>query len=244
MTLLTPAPNITSNDVARSVASVGYFLLVWLVATMTETQNNRQLPHHYIALYKPALTLCTFHPDEEHRIQKKGRRDTLLDIDDTLHTLGLHCVGRLDRETEGLLLLTTDGKFTAEVHAKCCKRYWVLVEGTPSSAAVEQMGMGGLEIRGAVTRPPVGLRVLSDEIVVAKTLPKPVPGMDRKGTWMEIVLDEGRNRQVRRIMKMAGHKVIRLCRVAVGGVEIRNNIQLKPGEWKAFEKNQVFEGID
>ena len=107
------------------------------------------------------------------------------------------------------------------------------------------MSIGGLQIQGEVTRPPVGLRVFSNEINnVAETLPKPVLGMDRQGKWMEILLDEGWNRQVRRIMKSAGHKVVWLCRVAIGGLEIRINLTLKPREWKTSEKQDHFQGVD
>lgn len=213
----------------------------------TSPRNQDDQHHRYLCLYKPALTLCTFVPDPEDRIRKKGRRDTLADIGDGVlaDIDSLHTVGRLDMETEGLLLLTTNGKFTANVHARCRKKYWVLVEGSPEPSAIETMRAGGLKIRGAVTRPPVALRILPDQDRAFRVLPLAAPGMDRMGrdgtaTWLEIVLDEGRNRQVRRITKHAGHRVIRLCRVAVGGIEFPANMELKPGEWKPFEKDSVF----
>ena len=234
-----------------SITTASHESLIHLAVSIHTTMqsiksiNGDPQPHHYIALYKPALTLCTFVPDDEHRIQKKGRRDTLADIDDKLNQIqGLHCVGRLDFETEGLLLLTTDGKFTAEVHARCAKKYWVVVEGKPTDSAIEKMKAGGLEIRGAVTRPPVSLRVLSsnDDNEVLSKLPDSIPRMDRPGTWFEIILDEGRNRQIRRIMKHAGHKVIRLCRISVGCIEYGDAIMpTKAGEWRSFEKNLVFD---
>jgi 23S rRNA pseudouridine2457 synthase len=164
---------------------------------------------------------------------------------------GLHVVGRLDRDSEGLLLLTDDGQFTsavAEPRQKngeqyengCCKTYWALVKGSPDETALDRMRRGGLIIRGAKTRPPIAVNVLLEE--TAKLLPKPVLGMDRAGTWLEIILKEGRNRQVRRITADAGHPTIRLVRVSIGLLSLfdeSSNIMLQPGEWRYIKKGEV-----
>jgi 23S rRNA pseudouridine2457 synthase len=207
--------------------------------------------YRYIACYKPALTLCSLNLDSD-RALRKGRdpRSTLADLslpnDDNNNNNnnkgegGLHIVGRLDRDSEGLLLLTDDGQFTARVlsYEHCHKRYWALVQGIPSEEALEAMRAGGLEIRGAITRPPIGLRVLSQTEVQDRALPKPALGMDRVGTWLDIVLNEGRNRQVRKITAAAGHKTIRLCRVGIGSFEWESR-DLQPGEWKDIRRDQV-----
>jgi 23S rRNA pseudouridine2457 synthase len=194
------------------------------------------MAHRYIACYKPALTLCSLNLDAERALRKgREQRPTLanLSLPD-----GLHIMGRLDRDSEGLLLLTDDGKFTAQVLSEAChKRYWTLVLGSPSESALRAMRAGGLEIRGARTRPPISVRVIPKDEMQTVALPKPVLGMDRVGTWLEIVLNEGRNRQVRRLTAAAGHKTIRLCRVAIGSLVLSEDLQ--PGEWKRIDKHQV-----
>ena len=163
----------------------------------------------------------------------------------------LHTVGRLDRDSEGLLLLTTDGRFTARVlefDKACHKCYWALVRGnTVTEAALEHMRAGGLEIRGPITRPPVSVRLVASEEVEAMKLPAPpATGMDRSihigrnndTTWIEVVLSEGRNRQVRKITATAGHKTIRLCRVAIGSFSLKSH-SFHPGEWKYIQPDQV-----
>jgi 23S rRNA pseudouridine2457 synthase len=197
------------------------------------------LSHRYIACYKPALMLCSWDLDTD-RATRKNR-----DVRATLANLGvpdgLHLVGRLDRDSEGLLLLTDDGQFTAQVLSEAChKRYWALVQGTPSNQALDQMRAGGLEIRGAVTRPPISVRRMDDQDVRnARQLPSAALGMDRVGTWMEVVLNEGRNRQVRKITTAAGHRTIRLCRVAIGKLEL--DLNLNPGDWNYINKEDVLE---
>jgi len=220
--------------------------------------------HRYIACYKPALTLCSLAVDADRAKRKhRAERPTLAglslpvpsvennansndeDDEQQQQQQQLHVVGRLDRDSEGLLLLTTDGRFTARVLSSpdCHKRYWALVQGTPNDASLEKMRAGGLEIRGARTRPPISVRRLSREDLQQQQpqrllLPKPALGMDRVGTWLEVVLNEGRHRQVRKITATAGHKTIRLCRVAIGALELQD-IRLQPGEWKYIAKDRV-----
>jgi 23S rRNA pseudouridine2457 synthase len=201
--------------------------------------------YRYIACYKPALTLCSLNSDSDRALRKnRDTRSTLADLslpdNDNEGEGPLHIVGRLDRDSEGLLLLTDDGQFTARVLSSehCHKRYWALVQGRPSEEALEAMRAGGLEIRGAITRPPIGLRILSPTEVEDRSLPKPALGMDRAGTWLEIILNEGRNRQIRKITAAAGHKTIRLCRVGIGSFEWESR-DLQPGEWKYIRRDQV-----
>lgn len=192
--------------------------------------------HQYIAIYKPPLTLCTLN-DDGSRAARKNRapRSTLAEFG---LPKDLHICGRLDRDSEGLLLLTDNGQFTHQVLSQDChKTYWARVQGSVSETSLEEMQRGGLEIRGAITRPPLRVSVL-DSDVVSGMLPPACLGMDRPGTWLEIVLNEGRNRQVRRITAAAGHATIRLVRGAIGGLNL-GDLHLTSGEWKVIYSSQV-----
>lgn len=204
--------------------------------------NSNKNAFRYVAFYKPALTLCTL-GDDAARAKRKQReaRSTLKDFN---LPKGLHVVGRLDRDSEGLLLLTDDGKFTAAVAepsednqanvTTCQKTYWALVRGRPDESTLLRMRKGGLNIRGSITRPPVGVKILRFD--AARQLPTPALGMDRTGSWIEIILSEGRNRQVRRITADAGHPCIRLVRISIGSLTLGN---LQSGEWRYINKNEV-----
>ena len=186
----------------------------------------------------------------------------------------LHLVGRLDRDSEGLLLLTNDGQFTSNVLSShnCHKTYWALVDGgIPTTDAIKQMKYGTLNIRGKITRPPISVRIIPSNEIQQKHLPSPLFGMGETTTtttkkknrsnssssscWLEIVLNEGKNRQIRKITKHAGHKTIRLVRVGIGNLILNTNtntddsnnnnndevsvVSLQPGEWEYIKPNQV-----
>jgi 23S rRNA pseudouridine2457 synthase len=112
----------------------------------------------------------------------------------------------------------------------------VLVRAEPSEETIEKLRQGGFVIRGVTTRAPLGVELLCDEQVQFQ-LPPAVLGMDRTGSWLEIVLDEGRNRQIRRMTAAVGHPTIRLVRVAVGAVSLDG---LRSGEWRHIDKDHVF----
>ena len=207
--------------------------------------------HQYIAFYKPWGMLTSFQSDAE-RAQRKGRpmRPTLADIhfSNNNNNNDLRYCGRLDRNSEGLLLLTDDGQFTQAVHHNTThKVYWVQVQQgdePPSEATLDRMRAGGLQIRGAVTQPPVAVERLGNERKLA--LLPPTTGNDSQirrtnSTWLEIILREGRNRQVRRITKAAGHPTLRLVRVAIGELTLFANdeLLLAPGAWKYIELSEV-----
>lgn len=227
--------------------------LVFLLASFSNGQSKTKISRLepptsefiYIACYKPALMLCSLKPDD-NRAKRKDReaRMTLANLEiplpETKH--GLHLVGRLDRDSEGLLLLTDDGQFTASVLSKAChKEYWAFINrGPPSDDAMREMRKGGLNIRGAITRPPLVLDLLDETKRDELGLPPPVPGMNRGTTWLEIHLNEGKNRQVRRITGCAGHKTVRLCRVAIGSFRLQDHKELlEPGTWKYIKREDV-----
>ena len=251
------ASTVTYLWLSRFFLFYHLLLLLDLTGGFSIRQENKYV---YIACYKPALTLCSLTCDKERAV-RKGR-----DIRQTLANLSfpenlkddLHIVGRLDRDSEGLLLLTNDGQFTARVLSEDChKTYWALIKGKknrrdeqevyypPSDISLREMRKGGLEIRGAKTRPPISVNLMNDQHSITKILPKPTLGMDRgttsnSSTWLEVILNEGRNRQVRKITAYSGHKTIRLCRTAIGKFRLQHHQDLLvPGKWKFIQKEDV-----
>lgn len=142
---------------------------------------------------------------------------------------GVYPAGRLDRDSEGLLLLTDDGRLQhrlSDPRHKLPKIYWAQVEGEASDAALQQL-RSGVVLDGRRTRPAKARRI--DE---PSLWPRDPPIRFRKNIptpWLEIELTEGRNRQVRRMTAAVGHPTLRLVRYAVGGYALED---LKPGEWR------------
>lgn len=145
---------------------------------------------------------------------------------------GVYVAGRLDADSEGLLLLTDDGKLQARIAEpkhKLPKTYWVQVEGEPSDAALEQLRQG---VRYAdFTTLPCGVR----RIETPESLwPRDPPVRFRKEiptSWLELVLAEGKNRQIRKMTAHVGFPTLRLIRYAVGAVTLDG---LAPGDWREF----------
>jgi 23S rRNA pseudouridine2457 synthase len=139
--------------------------------------------------------------------------------------------GRLDKDSEGLLLLTDDGKLQAQISHpkfKLAKTYWVQVEGLPTEKAVEQLGQGVM-LKDGLTL-PAKVKIIPEP----KIWPRIPPIRYRAHiptTWLEIKITEGKNRQVRRMTAAVGYPTLRLIRYAVGSWNIES---LKPGEWKSI----------
>ena len=172
-----------------------------------------------IALNKPYLVHCKFTDDE-------GRP--------TLAQFGLpprvYVAGRLDHDSEGLLLLTDDGKLNQRLtdpRWKAPKTYYVQVEGTPTEDALDRLRRG-VELKDGLTLPaeakrldePAWLWPRTPPIRVRKTVPD---------AWIELVIREGRNRQVRRMTAAVGLPTLRLVRAAIGPYRLAG---LAPGEWR------------
>ena len=170
-------------------------------------------------LHKPFKMLSQFTDTEG--------RATLADIIDVP---GIYAAGRLDYDSEGLLLLTNNGTLIHQIsdpRHKQPKTYWVQVEGEPSTSALDAL-RHGVTLKDGPTR-PARIRILHDPIIAARR--PPIRQRDNASTtWLELIISEGRNRQVRRMTAHIGHPTLRLIRVAIGGWRLDG---LAPGEWRS-----------
>jgi 23S rRNA pseudouridine2457 synthase len=171
-----------------------------------------------LLLNKPYGVLCTFTDPEG--------RPTLADL---VSIPRVYAAGRLDRDSEGLLVLTDDGALQHQIshprHGKE-KGYWVQVEGEPSAAALQQLRQG-VAIKGGQTR-PARVRI----IPAPQLWPRDPPVRFRKTVptcWLELYIQEGMNRQVRRMTAAVGHPTLRLVRFQVGEYLLED---LGLGEWR------------
>lgn len=172
-----------------------------------------------IAFHKPYGVVSQFLPKGDWR---------------TLAEFGLpprvHAAGRLDADSEGLLLLTDDGRLQhrlSDPRFEHPKTYWAQVEGLASDDAMARL-RPGIAIRDYVTR-PCEARVLPSEPSLG---PRDPPIRERRSiptSWVELVLHEGRNRQVRRMTAAVGLPTLRLVRVAIGEIELQD---LPPGRFR------------
>jgi 23S rRNA pseudouridine2457 synthase len=181
-----------------------------------------------IALFKPWGHLSRFTPEAGHP-----------GLADLVPVPGVYPAGRLDRDSEGLLVLTDDGALAAALtdprHGHP-RTYWVEVERVPGAAALAALARG-VVVQGRRTR-PARVRLLREPPPLP---PRPVPVRARKRVptaWLELELREGRNRQVRRMTAALGHPTLRLVRVAVGGLRL-SDLGLAPGGWRALGPREV-----
>ena len=173
-----------------------------------------------ILFNKPFRVLSQF----TDREQGSEVRATLADF---LHAPGFRPAGRLDYDSEGLLVLTADGAMQQKIaHPRGGQRkvYWVQVEGTITEEACDAMRRG-VQLKDGLTRP-----AKAQPIAPPTVWPRHPPIRQRKtvtDSWLEVVITEGRNRQVRRMTAAVGFPTLRLIRVAVGPWQIDD---IQPGE--------------
>jgi len=179
------------------------------------------VPFRYLLFNKPFQVLCQFTPGTH-----AAPRRTLADY---IPVSEVYPVGRLDFDSEGLLLLTNDGAWQQRLsHPRFghLRTYQVQVEGEANGAALEPLRRG-LKIQDYRTRPAKA------KVIAAPDLPPRQPPIrfrkDIPTSWLEITLTEGRNRQVRRMTAAIGLPTLRLVRVAIGCLRLHD---LPAGEWR------------
>ncbi|MCB5188461.1 rRNA large subunit pseudouridine synthase E [Methylobacillus caricis] len=174
-----------------------------------------------ILFNKPYGVICQFSPHEKHETLK-----------DYIAVPEVYAAGRLDTDSEGLLILTDDGVLQHRIshpRHKEFKTYWVQVEGDPTDADLQPLRQG-VDLGDFVTRPAKVRRM--DE--PAGLWPRHPPIRERKAipvTWLEMQISEGKNRQVRRMTANIGFPTLRLIRYAVGAHTLDG---IEPGAWKSI----------
>jgi 23S rRNA pseudouridine2457 synthase len=184
---------------------------------MAAAQSTQRSMARLIRLWKPFGVLSQF-------TDRTGRR-TLADL---VPVPGVYAAGRLDRDSEGLLLLTDSGTLQARItdprhHMR--KRYLALVETPPDEAGLLALRTG-VELRDGPARALSAHRIPPPDLPPRDPPPAPRPG--RATAWVELELEEGRNRQVRRMLAAVGSPVLRLVRTAIGEFTLDG---LTPGAW-------------
>ena len=184
--------------------------------------NNR-----YIIFHKPYGVLSQFTQESPKHITLKE----YIDVPD------VYAVGRLDWDSEGLLLLTNDGQLQHRLaHPRFGhqRTYWAQVERIPDIDAINKL-QSGVEIQDYRTRPAQVRLLLEEPSIVQRITPirfrKNIPT-----AWLEMTLTEGKNRQVRRMTAAVGFPTLRLIRISIGNIQLDD---LSPGQWRELTSLEV-----
>ena len=173
----------------------------------------------FVLFNKPYGVICQFRPDGKHKTLK-----------DFIAIPSVYPAGRLDTDSEGLVVLTDDGKLQAQIsdpRHKLTKTYWAQVDGIPSESSLNNL-RSGLDL-GDFRTLPADVKFIEEPSVLWSRDP---PIRVRKAiptSWLELKISEGKNRQVRRMTAKIGHPTLRLIRYAVGDWTID---ELYVGCWK------------
>lgn len=168
---------------------------------------------------KPYGVICQFSPDENHP-----------SLAEFIPIKEIYPAGRLDHDSEGLLVLTDDGALQNKIthpKNKMKKTYWAQVDGDILDDAIKQLEKG-IELKDGLTKPAKVKKIKEPK----NLWPRNPPIRYRKNTptsWIELTIQEGRNRQIRRMTAAAGFPTLRLIRTKIGKWSLKN---LKPGEYQ------------
>ena len=174
-----------------------------------------------ILFNKPFNVLCQF-------TDKEGRKT----LSDFIPLKNVYAAGRLDYDSEGLVVLTDDGKLQNKISDpthKLEKTYWVQVEGIPNTESLNTLRKGIL-LKDGLTK-PAKIKLIDAPSVTDRN----PPIRERKNiptSWLELIITEGKNRQVRRMTAAIGHPTLRLVRYSIGDWTIAN---LKSGDYKSIK---------
>lgn len=186
--------------------------------------------YQYLLFHKPYGVLSQFMDNSP----AETKRHTLKDY---IPVPSVYPVGRLDWDSEGLLLLTNNGQLQHKLsHPRFGhpRTYWVQVERIPDTTALSRLGEGVM-IQNQCTK-PAKVKLLTEEPPLP---PRDPPIRFRKSVptaWLEMTLFEGRNRQVRRMTAAVGFPTLRLVRIAMGQLSLEG---LKPGQWRDLTSAEV-----
>jgi 23S rRNA pseudouridine2457 synthase len=185
------------------------------------------MPHRYVLFYKPFNVLSQFSDSGD-----RGKLKDYIPVPD------IYPVGRLDHDSEGLMLLTSHGQLQHRLSNPKFnhpRTYWVQVERIPTEADLTLLRRGGLAIQDYQTR-PAQVRLLTE----APDLPPRDPPIRVRQNiptaWLELTLTEGHNRQVRRMTAKVGFPTLRLVRVAIGQLRLTD---LTPGQWRDLTPEEL-----
>jgi 23S rRNA pseudouridine2605 synthase len=228
---LIAAAGIASRRHAEELILAGKVTVNGKVVTELGTKADAERDHIKVngrlinsLLARRALTYVVLNKPRGYLSSVSDPEDRPLVTDLIPPALGkLHPVGRLDFNTEGLLLLTNDGEFTNFITAarnQVTKVYHAKVKGIPPEAAIDRLRRG-VSLESEERTAPAEIRRLRQSGVNA---------------WYEVMLHEGRNQQIRKMFDAIGHSVVKLIRVRIGSLD---EGKMKPGEWRLLTEAEV-----
>lgn len=191
--------------------------------------------NYYFIIYKPYLALSQFSPLEEKK--------TLADFFDV--PKDVYPVGRLDHDSEGLLLLTNDKQLNHRLldpkfaHKR---EYWVQVDGAVTKDAVDELRKGvTINVDGKLHRTkPADVFLFDEEPVLPQREPPIRFRKEIPAPWLSIVLAEGKNRQVRKMTAKVGFPTLRLVRYRIEGLSVEG---MQPGEIRSFNQDYIYQQL-